>query len=701
MVRFSASAASAVERFFQLSLLGLVASGFLAVAGSGFIDTPTIVLVCAGLLMRALLVSGWLQFDLPEIAINILTVSYIGFFAADYFYLSRGLLAATVHLVCFLAVMKILTARTNRDYLYTSAIALMELVAAAMISINLNFFAFLAIYMVCAIAAFMSAEIRRSLQKAGHIARGERIRFSPRLALVTALVTAGILVLTAGLFIVLPRTANAAFRRAMSTRLHVTGFASEVTLGQVGEIQKDSWAVLHVRPFSDRMPADLKWRGAALSRFDGKRWSDPWFDGRTPLSQRTPIALADDWQRSRTDGQRFSYGVDLKASDSDALFVAGVPEFLNIEHTRVIRTATDGFRVASGGAGDIRYEVSSFVPQPSAKRRWSPDLALPERDKARYLQLPPLDPRIPELALDLAGPGGEGERAAMLESALRARYLYTLQLPATEPADPLADFLFNRKKGHCEYFASAMTVMLRTLGIPARLVNGFQSGTFNPLSGLYVIRASDAHSWVEAFLPGMGWTVFDPTPPAPRAANMALSTRVGLFLDAADTFWQAWVVNYDLGRQIVLAQRLEEHTRGAHWNFTPDFRAWRTKAGASLSRYGTVLFALAAAFALLIWTGPVVLRSLQTWRHARKIRSGRLSPSDATVLYQRMLNVMKRRGYQKPPWFTPAEFAATLPASDVASVVEEFTNGYQALRFGGDLEEAQRLGVLLVQLEKL
>jgi transglutaminase-like putative cysteine protease len=701
MQRFSASAAGAVERFFQLSLLGLVASGFLAVAGSGFLDTPTIVLVCAGLAVRALLVSGWLQFELPEIAINLVTVSYIAFFAADYFYLSRGLLEATVHLVCFLAVMKILTARTNRDYVYTSAIALMELVAAAMISVNLNFFAFLALYLVCAIAAFMSAEIRRSLQKAGHVARGERIRFSPRLAMVTGLVTAGILVLTAGLFIMLPRTANAAFRHALSTRLHVTGFASEVTLGQVGEIQKDSWAVLHVRPFSDRMPSNLKWRGAALSRFDGKRWSDPWFDGRVALSQRTPIALADDWQRSRTDGQRFSYGVDLKASDSDALFVAGVPEFLNIEHTRVIRTATDGFRVASAGAGDIRYEVSSFVPQPGSKRRWSPDLLLSAPERARYLQLPPLDPRIPELALDLAGRGTEPERAAMLEGALRARYLYTLQLPTTAPADPLADFLFIRKKGHCEYFASAMTVMLRTLGIPARLVNGFESGTFNPLSGLYVIRASDAHSWVEAFLPGEGWTVFDPTPPAPRAAAMGLSTRVALFLDAADTFWQEWVVNYDLGRQITLAQRLEENTRGAHWTFAPDFHAWRTKLGASMSRYGVMLFAMVAACALLVWAGPVVWRFVQAWLHARKIRGGRLSPADATLLYKRMLKVMKRRGYQKPPWFTPAEFAATLPLSDVASAVEEFTNGYQALRFGGDLAAAQRLGVLLGQLEKL
>ena len=701
MVRFSASASGAVERFFQLALLGLVASGFLAVAGSGFLDVPTIVLVCGGLLLRAVLVSGLVAFEIPEIAVNLLTASYIAFFAADYFYLSRGLLEATVHLVCFLAVMKILTARTNRDYLYTSAIALMELVAAAMLSANLNFFAFLAVYVVCAIAAFTSAEIRRSLQRPGQVARGHNIRFSPRLAMLTALITAGILVLTSGLFILLPRTANAAFRHLMSTRFHLTGFGSEVTLGQVGEIQKDSRAIMHVRPFSDRMPGNLKWRGAALSHFDGKRWSDPWVEGRAALSQRTPIALADDWQRSRTDGQRFSYGVDLSASDSDALFVAGIPEFLNIEHIRVIRTATDGFRVGSAPAENMRYEVSSFVPRSPFIRRWAPGLLLSDQERARYLQLPPLDPRIPELARNVAGSGTDAERAVMLEKYLRLRYSYTLELPASAPADPLSDFLFSRKRGHCEYFASAMTVMLRTLGTPARLVNGFQSGTFNPMSGLYVIRASDAHSWVEAFLPGVGWTVLDPTPPAPRAAATALSTRISLFLDAADTFWQEWVVNYDLGRQVTLAQRLEASTRGVHWDFVPDFRAWRTKAGSGMSRFGGRLFAIAAACSLLMVASRMLWRYAEGWRHSRKVRAGLVSSADATVLYRRMLKLMKRRGYQKPPWFTPAEFAATLPASDMATVVEEFTSGYQALRFGGDRDAAQRLGVLLAQLEKL
>src|ERR1035438_6583976 len=122
MPRHDASVAVSVERFFQFSLLGLVASGYLAVAGSGYLDTPTIALTGAGLLLRALLVCGFFQRDISERTVTIATVSYIGFFLVDYFLLSRDLLTATVHLVFFLAVVKILTAVSNRDCLYTAEI---------------------------------------------------------------------------------------------------------------------------------------------------------------------------------------------------------------------------------------------------------------------------------------------------------------------------------------------------------------------------------------------------------------------------------------------------------------------------------------------------------------------------------------------------------------------------------------------------
>src|ERR1019366_5904852 len=113
------------------------------------------------------------------------------------------------------------------------------------------------------------------------------------------------------------------------------------------------------------------------------------------------------------------------------------------------------------------------------------------------------------------------------ESYLRKNFSYTLELPKTDMRDPIANFLFRRKKGHCEYFASAMAVMLRTIGIPSRVTTGFAGGVYNPISGWYVVRASDAHSWVEAYLPRLGWTTFDPTPPDPNPPQLSLASRLG------------------------------------------------------------------------------------------------------------------------------------------------------------------------------
>jgi hypothetical protein len=189
MSRSPASAAAAVERFFQFALWGLVVSGYLAVAGSGYLDAPTVILTGAGLLARALLISGALRFDISPKLVVALTLAYVGFFPPDYFFLSRAFIQSTVHLVFFLAVIQILTSRTNRDYFFMATIAFLELLAAAILSTNSNFFFFLALYLLFAMAAFTSAEIRRSMQKRLTVARSGLRRFHLRLAALTAVIT--------------------------------------------------------------------------------------------------------------------------------------------------------------------------------------------------------------------------------------------------------------------------------------------------------------------------------------------------------------------------------------------------------------------------------------------------------------------------------------------------------------------------------
>src|SRR6478752_7683301 len=132
-----------VERFFEFSLLGLLTSGYLAVAGSGYLDLPTTILTGVGLILRALLVAGVVRFQFSAAWINAITLLYIGFFPLDYLYVSREFVPATVHLLCYVAVLRILSARTNRDYFFVKVIAFLELLAASILSANLSFFIFL------------------------------------------------------------------------------------------------------------------------------------------------------------------------------------------------------------------------------------------------------------------------------------------------------------------------------------------------------------------------------------------------------------------------------------------------------------------------------------------------------------------------------------------------------------------------------
>ena len=137
-------AVSPVERFFEFSLLGLLASGFLAVVGSGFLDMPTMLVTATALIVRALIVAGLVRFRLPAGVVTAITLAYAGFYPIDYFFISGpSFVPAAVHLVFFVAVIKILTASTNRDYFLLKIIAFLELLAACVLSERVNFFVFL------------------------------------------------------------------------------------------------------------------------------------------------------------------------------------------------------------------------------------------------------------------------------------------------------------------------------------------------------------------------------------------------------------------------------------------------------------------------------------------------------------------------------------------------------------------------------
>jgi transglutaminase-like putative cysteine protease len=687
-----------VERFFQFSLLGMLASGYFAVASSGYLEWPIQAITLLAFSLRAAKVAGWIELAFSPRLISILTLVCIVFYPFDYLYMSGVLLVATLHLMFLLAILKLVTASSDRDYAYLKTIAALELLVAAVMPASFGFFVYLTLFLLFTIATFAAGEVRRAARTSTAPVRMGFRAFGRRLGLLSFVLCGGILTLTAGMFFVLPRTARAAISRFGPGRYHLPGFTSEITLGEIGEIKLSNRAVMHVRAYGDESLTGLRWRGAALSQFDGTRWFAPSAPD-VPVRVDHGMAILGRALRNRP-GRTLAYRVQLDEIAADTLFFAGTPETININLQELRVSRGGSFRVPRLPNG-IAYSVYGFIEDEAASpSRAAPPLA--ESVRRETLRLPDLDPRIPALAREMAaGAESDGERARLIEQKLRRDYVYTLELPRAPVSDPLANFLFVRRKGHCEYFASAMAVMLRTLGIPSRVVTGFQSGVFNPITHSQLIRASDAHSWVEAWIPVDGWTTFDPTPADSRAFTAGVAQRISMYFDAADQFWQEWVLSYDLQRQFTLAARMQESGRSMHLPWIPGADTWRSLSAVFRSGGARLAMVLVAIVILAVFFWPALKGLWRRRASVRRAQRGEGQASDATLLYQRMLAILDRRGIRKPSWQTPAEFARVIPVSETSLLVEDLTSAYNEFRFGGRRDVAQRMLRLLGRLENL
>ena len=724
MVRAWGQGREAIDYFFELSLFLFVATGFVTVAATGKLDTPSIVLVSAALALRGLTFLGLSRFSLAPSMVTRLTVAYFFFYVFDYLFLSRAFVEATGHLVFFVMVVKLFSARANRDFLYLGLLAFLEMLLAAILTIDTTFLAFFLAFLMFGIATFASYEIRRSYQRAAHPAEVQAAPMLRSLGATSALVSVSVLLVGGLIFFVLPRYTTGYLSRFAPKTQHIAGFSDNVMLGEIGDIKKTRTVVMRVR-FGQLPPQlrQLRWRGVALTQFDGRRWYNANMGGTVLSAVPAPGGTA----RMRGAGRFFlhrglpaqrparelPYTVYLEPISSGNLFLIPIPKQVTGRFRQLEVDANDSVLLRRRSYAALRYDAVSNLVMPDPGRLRAAPTQYPERigayPREYYLQLPRMDPRVGELTRQVtAGGGNPYDRALLLEEHLRTRYGYTLEMPFTGD-DPIAGFLFEQRRGHCEYFASAMTVMLRALGIPARMVNGFLPGEFNDISELYVVRASDAHSWVEAYFPHFGWISFDPTPPA-GAESHGTFTRLALWVDAFQSFWVDWVVNYDFTQQFILARNLNRGSRKATAE-TRSYLRQRYQALAARLKQAHLrlkshpatlpglIGGLAAALLLLVGSGRLVA----LWRrYAAQVRShaGRATARDATIVYQRLLDLLARRGYRKAPSMSAREFLPGVRDPLLAPLVAEFTAAYETARFGGALDLVPHLYSLLARVRQ-
>lgn len=333
------------------------------------------------------------------------------------------------------------------------------------------------------------------------------------------------------------------------------------------------------------------------------------------------------------------------------------------------------------------------------------------RNPAPYLQLPTaFDARIGDLAAEVSrGATSALERAATLEHFLRHAYHYTLDtLSPAQPRTSLASFLFETRRGHCEYFATALAVMLRTQGIPSRLATGFVAANYNPLTGYYEVRALDAHAWVEAYVPEHGWVLFEPTPPsilpsAPRSANTALAVMTYL-----DNLAQASTLSDPdgLGTWLLtlLTGSLHALTDGslALWGWLGDGYSAVVQHGVQgalsvLSVLGSLLLLGGAAF----YGRYPVLARLASWRLARAARG--TPQALALACYAEVERLGARCGLGRREGLTIDEYQHWLvgQCSEVQAPLAVLTASFRRARYSGTAASDVDSRALLAAFEAL
>jgi protein-glutamine gamma-glutamyltransferase len=720
------------ERFFRISLFLLLLTAVLTLIGTGKIDLFTSLIATFALLYRA---RRWWYGHQPELTSRTATfmvLCYLIFFPIDMFFVSRSLAAnspnpqlyaaliSSVHFLIFVLLVRLYSARTDRDAHFLVMLAFAAVLASAVLTVDTTFLFLFFLFLLFAVATYAGLELRRgaagALVPAAAAMPDAEKKLSRALSFAAVGVSVGAILCGAVLFFLLPRVSAGYLGKTSFNPTLLSGFTDQVELGQIGQIKKSSAVVLRVETGSPVNYPALRWRGNALANFDGRRWTSAERAAETLTANSDGwIALREKPRPGEARGEILQFTVLQEPMASDALFVAGT--MLAIRGSFTGETGGIGhhrnylYRDSSGSLINpfhnfvsVRYTGISQLPALNRAQLEAAGTDYPPGITDVYLQLPEIDQRIPELARSATQRAFTPyDKAAALETFLKTKYSYTLDLTGNPGKDPLAHFLFETRAGHCEYFASSMTVMLRTLGIPAREVNGFLPGEFNELAGDYIVRASDAHSWVEAYFPGSGWIIFDPTPDAP-VVSATLFSRLSQLTDWAELTWNDWVISYDFAHQTVLAQTFQSKSHnwrelGAAW-FAE--KQWRMKDRLSKWQvhHGSFSFALPLILVALLvalrygWIEQL-LRRLQIALVLRGKNAGAASSQIASRMYAEMLHLMGRYGYARIETQTPFEFAAAVKKPELSPMVQEFTQLYSVARFGGAACNTTRLQELL------
>ncbi len=588
-----------------------------------------------------------------------------------------GVAATTIPLAHFAALtqgLQLCDARPRKTEFLLVTFATFQVILAANLTDSVFFIPLVVATLLATVWTLLVHTLRTEALEAGELASVPRA-ITPGL-LRTTLVASGLsLVLALGLFVTLPRLRSSVVQGGLPTPgLSTAGFSESVELGTLGRIRQDPTIVLRVKTVAGDPPRHGAgyWRGLAFDRFDGRTWSiTP--PGRNRVAGSAEIGI--DFGSGR-DEANLVQRIVREPVAGGVLFGVGRIRRLQGTVRRLERDASGGLYAADQGEHRVRYTIAT------RRREWRDedlrrDRARPPRDGARTLQRVKLSEEVNALARRIAeGSLNDADRVRAIETYLLRNGRYTDSPPdfgGAGDASPIEAFLLNETAGHCEYFASAMVLLARELGLPARLVNGFAGGRENRIGGFIELSRSDAHAWVEVHYEDAGWVRYDPTPPDLRIRHDSVYSGSTLHQlgSALEYWWFQRVVGFDRSDQMQalksawLAWKRVGRDRESVGQPSPG--AWPRIDAVAWREMGGLIIALGAAVVLF-----------------RRTR-GAGPPPHLHPDYAEALRLLARLRLERTASATPRDFArrvaTSLPVTGPA--FSAVTEGYQAHRFGG------------------
>jgi hypothetical protein len=656
--------------------------------------------------------SRWTLFHLPRTVWNGGVVVACLVTVMDFLWGTHNALQASLYVLVFLMANKLLTLVRLKDVPQLFVIGFLEFLAAAVLTVDLWYAVAFVIYLLTAIWALLLYHLSCEAVQNMRVADEARLGYMPvpltaRFFWTTNAIAISALLVASSIFLVMPRTGFGFFQQAHGTPIRTSGFSEKVDLGVIGAVKQDPTLVMRVQfPELDGEPAERVYlRGASFDHYTGQSWTNT--STRRRLVAKTDDGLFELGPRPTLDQNalRVTQDILLEALDMSVLF--GLP-FVHEIRGPFGSLETDGMGtlwLPHAVPRQLQYTVTSIHASLANEDRRRELSAYPVDLKSRFLQLPSIDPKVAELAhavtRDVGTPYG---MTIAIKQHLLSSYTYSLDVGSILSASPLEEFLFSRKTGYCEHYATAMVILLRTVGIPARLVTGFLPGEWNDFGHYYAVRQQDAHAWVEVWFPRSGWVTFDPTPSVMEQVSSPLLKQVGELIDSIRLKWDRFVIHYSFYDQITVAQGLRnqgEALRALLSNLITRAKSWvaRGQDAGAVPRSETPWRALGPVFLCLACVAFIGMYLRRQRSKAALLNSD----LESVRLYQQMLAVLAARGMKKPSAATPLEFSVCVcrECQAVGPLVQELTTLYYRGRFGHESlshEELQQAEQLLTQL---